>query len=88
MMKRIANIILRDRMKKKGYEDIRDKFYLILWPRHNILCKEVLKEQGVLGDLKILDFNFDLIPLEKDLLSLEMEFSFKDTYIDYDLCLH
>lgn len=75
-------------MHQKSEDDIRDKFYLILWPRHNILCKEVLKEQGVLGDLKILDFNFDLIPLEKDLLSLEMEFSFRDTYIDYDLCLH
>jgi len=88
-MQRISKIILKDQINSGNNEDKQEsKFSLILWPRKNILCKETLEEQGVYGNLKIRDFNFDLIPLENDLLSLEMNFSFRDTYIDQDLNLY
>ncbi len=35
--------------------------------------------------IDIKDFTFDLIPLADDLLSLELNSSFKDLYIDHDL---
>lgn len=34
------------------------------------------------------DFSFDLIPLDLDVLSLEMHDSFRDMVIDYDLSLY
>ena len=43
--------------------------------------------ENVLVELQIKDFNFDLIPLESDLLSLEMDYLFKDYYLGNDLSL-
>ena len=48
-------------------------FHLIFSPRRTVLCKEALETFGVLGEVNIKDFSFDLIPLESDLLSLEMD---------------
>lgn len=42
---------------------------------------------GVYEPLDIKDFSFDLIPLESDLLSLEIESQFKDFYLENDLSL-
>lgn len=52
-------------------EKINNKYLLIFCPNSNILCKDYLDKQSVLGDLTITNFNFDLIPLNNDLLSLE-----------------
>jgi hypothetical protein len=46
-----------------------------------------LESEYVYQDLQIKDFNFDLIPIETDLLSLEMEYNFKDFYLNEDLSL-
>jgi hypothetical protein len=51
------------------------------------LCKEALETFGVYGELTIKDFTFDLIPLESDLLSLEMDSGFKDYFLGSDLGL-
>lgn len=45
---------------------------LIFSPKSNIICKDYLEKEAVLGDLNITNFNFDLIPLANDLLSLEV----------------
>lgn len=45
---------------------------LIFSPKSNIICKDYLEKEAVLGDLNITNFNFDLIPLSNDLLSLEV----------------
>lgn len=37
------------------------------------------------ANLDIKDFNFDLIPIDTDILSLELENSFKEMYVDQDL---
>lgn len=37
------------------------------------LCTTVLSDLGVLGSLEIQEFQLGLIPLEKDVLSLEYE---------------
>ena len=47
----------------------------------NIVCKDYLEKEAVLGDLIITNFNFDLIPLANDLLSLEMNNCLKQLYI-------
>lgn len=40
-------------------------------PRRSMTCRIILENSGVLSSLKLVDFNFDLLPLEKDLLSME-----------------
>lgn len=47
-----------------------------------------MTSKGVRGNIIFMDFNFDLIPLENDLLSLEMADSLKDTYLNHGLCLY
>ena len=61
--------------------------YILFVPRRTTVCIEALELFNVSADLTIKDFNFDLIPLEKDLLSLEMEHFFKDYYLGNDLSL-
>ena len=76
-MKRIARIIHKNSQDKN--------YHLVFWPRRTILCKEALESYGVYGNLDIRDFNFDLIPLDTDLLSLELDNCFKELYIENDL---
>lgn len=37
------------------------------------LCTSILAEMGVLGSIEVQDFQLGLIPLDKDVLSLEYE---------------
>lgn len=39
----------------------------------------------IFADVKIKDFNFDLIPIEKNVLSMEMNHKFRDIYIENEL---
>ena len=50
-----------------------------------VILKFIVIECHVLkvyGNLRIVDFNFDLIPLENDLLSLEIDYTFKEIFVD------
>ncbi|EWS74446.1 vacuolar protein sorting-associated protein (macronuclear) [Tetrahymena thermophila SB210] len=61
------------------------EFYLIYWPKRTTLCKEAQDEKGITDDqIRIIDFSFDLIPIDQDLLSLEMPSSFISMYLDND----
>jgi len=46
-----------------------------------------LEIEGVYETINIKDFSFDLIPLENDLLSLEMDSYFKEFFLGSDLTL-
>lgn len=48
-------------------------YHLLVVPRMSTLCTSVLSDLGVLGSLDVQEFQLGLIPLEKDLLSLEYE---------------
>lgn len=41
----------------------------------------ILEDYGVLGDINILDYQLLFIPIAEDVLSLELEGSFKDLYL-------
>ncbi|KAL4508086.1 hypothetical protein ABPG72_021459 [Tetrahymena utriculariae] len=61
------------------------EFCLIYWPKRTTLCKEAQDEKGITDDqIRIIDFSFDLIPIDQDLLSLEMPSSFISMYLDND----
>jgi hypothetical protein len=59
-----------DMLKQKGYTK---NVYLVYYPKRSIMCKYFMDQQGILVKFenKIYDFNFDLIPFNVDLLSLE-----------------
>lgn len=41
-----------------------------------------------MSSVELRDFTFDLIPLDLDVLSLEMPDSFRDMIVDYDLSIY
>ncbi|KAM3137304.1 hypothetical protein pb186bvf_010674 [Paramecium bursaria] len=81
--KRVAQII-------RQHEGIgpQRQYLLVFWPQRTILCKELLDQEGVMSSVELRDFTFDLIPLDLDVLSLEMPDSFRDMIVDYDLSIY
>ncbi|OXG80851.1 ATP-binding protein [Cryptococcus neoformans Gb118] len=59
-------------------------YTILLVPRVTELCKKVLEDQGVAGDVTLSEFNLGFIPMEDDLLSLEMEDVARDIYLNGD----
>jgi len=53
-------------------------------PRRTLVSEKILEEAGVLGDTNIAEFPLYFLPLEKDLLSLELDDSFADLYLRKD----
>lgn len=78
-MKWIANHIraLRD----KGDNRL---FTILFAPRSTMLCERALEEEGVYSQVRIVEYQIDLIPYDVDLLSLEMNDSFRDCFIEGD----
>lgn len=57
----------------------------IVWvPRRTLLSNKILEDAGVLGDVSIQELQILFLPLENDLLSLELEDSFQDLYLHGD----
>ncbi|KAJ8295842.1 Vacuolar protein sorting-associated protein 33A [Rhodotorula toruloides] len=59
-------------------------YHLLVVPRMTALCTTVLSDLGVLGSLEIQEFQLGLIPLEKDVLSLEYEDVWRKIELDGD----
>ncbi|KAL4898004.1 Sec1-like protein [Aspergillus ambiguus] len=57
----------------------------IVWvPRRTLVSNSILEEAGVIGDVNIADLPLYFVPLEQDVLSLELEDSFGDMYLHKD----
>ncbi|SGY50537.1 BQ5605_C001g00894 [Microbotryum silenes-dioicae] len=59
-------------------------YHLLVVPRLTAPCQALLSDLGVFGSLDIHEFQLGLITLESDLLSLEMEDSYKRLELDQD----
>lgn len=59
-------------------------FTLLLMPRRTAVAERILEERGILGDVAIRDLPLDWVPLEDDLLSLELPNAFKELTVDRD----
>ncbi|RKP07426.1 Sec1-like protein [Thamnocephalis sphaerospora] len=66
---------------------------VFLVPRRTLICERILEQEGVMGNILAVDYwaahllgecHLDLFPLENDLLSLELEHTFKELYVDGD----
>ena len=58
--------------------------YLIFIPKENYDIIEYMSTNNMLSEIKVENFNVDLIPIDLDLLSLERENNIKEIYIDKD----
>ncbi|GAB1606185.1 vacuolar protein sorting-associated protein 33B-like [Argonauta hians] len=47
-------------------------YQILMTPRKLNVCEEVLEREGVYGYVSVEEFNLDLIPLDRDVLSLEL----------------
>ncbi|KAF1351252.1 Sec1-like protein [Delphinella strobiligena] len=59
--------------------------FTVFWvPRRTLISDRVLEENNVLGEVTVAEYPLFFIPLEPDLLSLELEDSFSDLYLRKD----
>lgn len=54
-------------------------------PRRTVVSDQLLEEAGVLGDVSISELPLSFFPLEKDVLSLELDDCFRDLYLSKDV---
>lgn len=60
------------------------EFHIFWVPRRTLVSDKILEEAGVLGDVNIAELPLYFFPLEKDILSLELDDSFRDLYLAKD----
>lgn len=71
-----------DQIQKLQRNGSSEHEFFIFWvPRRTLVCDKILEEQGILGDTSVSEFPLYFLPLEKDVLSLELEESFSDLYL-------
>ncbi|MCJ1354692.1 MAG: hypothetical protein MMC33_004681 [Icmadophila ericetorum] len=63
---------------------IEHEFSILVAPRRTLVCNKILEDAGVLGDVSVEEFPLYFMPLEQDVLSLELEDSFADLYLHKD----
>lgn len=81
-----ANISI-EQISQIRQESKTDHEFSVFWvPRRTLVSDRILEENGVLGEVTIGECPLFLIPLESDLLSLELEDAFSDLYLVGVLC--
>jgi hypothetical protein len=56
--------------------------FSIFWvPRRTFVSNKILEDAGIIGDVNITEFPLYFVPLEQDVLSLELDDSFGDLYL-------
>ncbi|GHJ87808.1 hypothetical protein NliqN6_4210 [Naganishia liquefaciens] len=59
-------------------------YTILCTPRKTSLCRRVLEDLGVSGDVELREYRLEWIGMENDLLSLELESVAKDIYLNGD----
>lgn len=57
------------------------EFSIFFVPRRTLVSNATLEEVGIIGDVNISEFPLYFMPLEQDILSLELEDAFSDLYL-------
>lgn len=80
LMDMIADIVHEE--ERSG---IRKYCYLFFIPRRSQLCEKRLKTKGVFGNFSLIeDLPCDIFPFDSDVLSMEVETTFKEFYLEKD----
>nr|XP_013806517.1 PREDICTED: vacuolar protein sorting-associated protein 33B isoform X2 [Apteryx mantelli mantelli] len=78
-MKYIADIINADKMAGRSR-----KYKIIFSPQKFYACEMVLEEEGVFGDVSCDEWSFYLLPLDDDIISMELPEFFRDYFLEGD----
>lgn len=54
-------------------------------PRRTLVSDQIFEEAGILGDVNVAELPLTFFPLENDVLSLELDESFQDLYLNKDI---
>ncbi|XP_073715339.1 vacuolar protein sorting-associated protein 33B isoform X2 [Misgurnus anguillicaudatus] len=60
------------------------RYKIIFTPQKFYACDNILEEQGVYGDITTDEWNFYILPLDDDILSLELPEFFRDNFLEGD----
>jgi len=69
-------------------KEIDADYYIYICPRKTLICEKILQIEGVLDLVAVEDFELALIPMDKDLISLEYKGSFKHVISDETTSLY
>ncbi|KAI5927678.1 Sec1-like protein [Camillea tinctor] len=76
---------IADHIKRLQRESQTGHEFHIFWvPRRTLVSDKLLEEAGVLGDVNISELPLYFFPLERDVLSLELDDSFRDLFLFKD----
>ena len=75
-MKCIANHINDHKRMKQ-----RKNYHIVFIPRTTMICERMLEELGVYNDVNITHLQMDLLVLDDDVLSLEIENSYRECFL-------
>ncbi|XP_023566250.1 vacuolar protein sorting-associated protein 33B isoform X2 [Octodon degus] len=78
-MRCIANLVNADKMAGRAR-----KYKVIFSPQKFYACEMVLEEEGIYGDVSCDEWAFSLLPLDVDLLSMELPEFFRDYFLEGD----
>jgi hypothetical protein len=70
---------IKDHNEKGSYDH-----HIYFTPRKTLMCERALKQAGVYGDVQINEFKLNLVPLDSDVMSLELPGSFNEYAVHGD----
>ena len=74
--------IFIEQIKRLQKNSSTDHEFSVFWvPRRTLVCNKILEEAGVLGDISVEELPLYFIPLEQDVLSMELGDSLGDLYL-------
>ena len=75
----LRNIEQIKKLLKNG--SVEHEISLFWVPRRTLVSNKILEDEGVLGDVNVSEFPIYFLPLEDDVLSLELEDAFLELYL-------
>lgn len=61
-----------------------ERFFVYFAPHKTLICEQVLEDEGVLEYVELGEYQLNLIPLDTDLVSLELDRSFRECKLEGD----
>ena len=54
------------------HQGLRSQYHIFFVPLRSVACEQILEDEGVLNTLSIGEYHLELVPMDSDLLSLEL----------------
>ncbi|XP_018427116.1 PREDICTED: vacuolar protein sorting-associated protein 33B [Nanorana parkeri] len=78
-VKNIANLVNADKKSR-----VNKKYKIIFSPQKFYTCDMILEQEGVYGDVTTDEWSFYLLPLDDDIISMELPEFFRDYFLEGD----